>query len=259
MLKLRERLLRFEENDKLLSKNYQPFRPKDFMSETENETTNDELSTDDQSIQSCDEDDHNDRMAKCFQKQLDLDDTLVSESSEYTDNCDRKNIPIITQENNLDISTDNDCSFNLLSTVRKTAAMSAQKQLKNSVKKSAKKKSSKIDLSKSNNPMAARAFAIYNRWMPADEDNDNDDDSIIKDQNSMSNQHENLITESIEKKNLFKFNDDPIKSSGNKKHRIMTPRNRREKIEKVENFRDDYETIEFTPGMTTKVRKSTEK
>ncbi|XP_046920232.2 uncharacterized protein LOC124500228 [Dermatophagoides farinae] len=247
LLNLRERLLRYEEDKKLLSQNYQPFRPKDSRLETDDVTT--EELTDDQSIELSEVIDNDyDQMTKCSQKRLNLDDKIDGKSN---NNCDN----IISQNDSLDVSADNDCSFNILSTARKAAAMSAQKQkqLQNSVKKSARKKSSKIDWAKRDNPMAARAFAIYNRWVKTDHDDNDSDQSIINDQNLQFKEPKNA---SFERKYLSKL-DDQIKLSGNKNR--MTPRVANSRM--VENSKNlqEYETVEFTPGMTTRVRKSTEK
>nr|XP_027198411.1 putative uncharacterized protein DDB_G0282129 [Dermatophagoides pteronyssinus] len=251
LLNLRERLLGFEEENHRLSKNYQPFRPKDTSCcDIIDDETTFELTTNQSNENLNNDNDGKVEIAKLSsQKRLDLYDT--PKSNNKNNFYDKITSTPNNIENHFNSSTDDDGSFNLLSTVRKQAAKKQQQQQQqqqqsnnSSARKSAKKKSTKIDLAKCDNPIAARALAIYNRWMPSSTNNDSDQSICCSETSTL------------------KLDDDQQISSNKSLNRRMTPRNQHH-LKMAKNLnndhgRDEYETIEFTPGMTTKVRKSIE-
>ncbi|KAH9417446.1 hypothetical protein DERP_007444 [Dermatophagoides pteronyssinus] len=237
LLNLRERLLGFEEeNHRLSSKNYQPFRPKDTSCcDIIDDETTFELTTNQSNENLNNDNDGKVEIAKLLsQKRLDLYDTPKSNNNNKNNFYDKVTSTPNTNDDFHSSTDDDDRSFNLLSTVRK----------QNAKMKSAKKKSTKIDLAKCDNPIAARALAIYNRWMPSSTNNDSDQSICCSETSTL------------------KLDDDQQISSNKSLNRRMTPRNQHH-LKMAKNLnndhgRDEYETIEFTPGMTTKVRKSIE-
>lgn len=244
LLNIRERLLRFEENPKLLSRGYQPFVPKDSPL-TSVKAANDSIS--------------NTPLIESQFKKLSISTPLsTSNGNDYIDSASHDNSGLEKEQENFN-------SFDILSTVKKDIEI--QKQ---SSKKKSHKKATKIY----DDPIMARAMVICSRWFKDDsadsvssmtanscESEDNFDSfnilSTVKKnlnknndfkQNGKTHQSDlckNNFTPKTQNR-LFKLNDNknaitPLISIKNKKNQL---------------FSDEFETVEFTPGMTTKVRKS---
>lgn len=128
---IREKLLRFEEDPKLIANGYKPFVPKD-SKESDDEDNESILSASDIiEREQC--------LIEQSPKQLNFDQSDTIDSDPITN------------------SEEKDASFDILATVKK-------EKIYNEIKKSASKKH-KIDVNKIKNPMVSRAFAICDRWI----------------------------------------------------------------------------------------------